>query len=90
MGKGSIEFARRAHGNDGRAEGDRRSREKTKRSLRSIRQEKRCAMLLAKANSTKDLGALLDFSAQPRIRQGWASGRQQGDCGRINVGLISD
>src|SRR5262249_1643457 len=85
MGKGSREFARRGNRSEGRANGDRRSRQKTERCLWPIRQEKRYAILLAKPNGTERVGVLVDFSVQPRIRQGWASRRQQGDCGRITV-----
>jgi hypothetical protein len=70
MGKRSSEFVRHAHGIDGRENGDRRSREKTHRSLRPLGQEKRYATLLAKANSTKELGVLLDFGATAAHRSG--------------------
>jgi len=90
MGKGSIEFVRRAYGIEGRANGDRRSREKTERCLRPVRLEKRYAIVLAKPNGMERVGVPLDFSPQLRIRQRWTSRGQQGDRGRITFGVISD
>ena len=52
--------------------------------------QKRDAILLAYANGTEHLGVLPDFSVQPRIRQGWASWRQQGKRRRIVGSVISD
>jgi hypothetical protein len=89
MGESRIQFVRRANEIKRRANADGRSREKTDRCLRPIRQEKRYAILLANAEGTEHVGVLPDFSVQPRIGQGHASRRQQGDCSRIIVGVIS-
>src|SRR5215467_10515057 len=70
MGKGSIEFVRRAYGIEGRASGDRRSREKTERRLRPVRLEKRYAIVLAKPDGTERVGVPLDFSPQPAHTSG--------------------
>src|SRR5271166_6578118 len=82
MGQSSTEFVHRANGIKGRANGDRRSREKTDGCLRPIRQQKRYAILLAYANGTEHLGVLPHFTVEPRISQRWASGRQQGESCR--------
>ena len=90
VGENSVEFVRRAHGIEGCANRDCRSRDKTEGCLRPVRQEKRYAILPANADGTERVGVLPDLSVQPRIGQGHATRRQQGECGRIMVGVISD
>lgn len=84
MGESRIQFVRRANEIKRRANADGRSREKTDRCLRPIRQEKRYAILLPNAEGTEHMGVLPDFSVQPRIgaRVPAPTGRMQQDYSR--------